>query len=219
MSLAEQINNQYSKRANRANLYSGGYYVNYVQNELKTELKIVLDNYYKTTSELTLLEIGAGNGTNAFMFEELGFSIPNISFNELLNDRVKNIKINFPQNKLYEGDAIMLDIPETYDVVFQSTVFSSILNDDDRIKLANKMWALLKPGGIILWYDFIYNNPKNKDVKKITQKELMALFPNRKNTLVKKITLAPPIGRKLGRLAPLFNFPFLRTHILVALQK
>ncbi len=219
MTLTEQINNQYSKRANRENLYSGGYYVNYVQTELKAKLKIVLDNYYKTTSELTLLEIGAGNGTNAFMFEELGFSIPNISFNELQENRVKNIKANFPKNKLYEGDAIVLDITETYDVVFQSTVFSSILANEDRTRLANKMWALLKPGGIILWYDFIYNNPKNKDVKKITQKELMALFPNRKNILVKKITLAPPIGRKLGRLTPLFNFPFLRTHILVTLQK
>ncbi len=139
MSLTEQINSQYSKRTNRENLYSRGFYVDYVQKELKTELKILLGNYYKTFSELTLLEIGAGNGTNAFMFEEVGFSISNISFNELQENRIKNIKENFPQNKLYEGDAIILDIPETYDVVFQSTVFSSILGDEDRIKLANKM--------------------------------------------------------------------------------
>ena len=44
-------------------------------------------------------------------------------------------------------------------------VFPSILDDSFQQKLADRMWALTKPGGGILWYDFIYNNPRNPDVR------------------------------------------------------
>ena len=55
--------------------------------------------------------------------------------------------------------------PGSQDIVFQSAVLTSILDDEYKKRLANKMWELLKPGGAILYYDFIYNNPKNPDVK------------------------------------------------------
>lgn len=219
MSLSEEINSQYSKRKNKENLYQGGFYVEHVQEEIKKNLNLQLKKCFDNLSNLTLLEIGAGNGTNAYLFESLGFKRSNISFNELLKERIQAIKVNFPENKVYEGDAIEIPIDEKFDVIFQSVVFSSILNQSDRIKLANRMWSLLKPGGTILWYDFIYNNPKNKDVRKITEKELKQLFPNYSYCDVKKITLAPPIGRKTGRFYKLFNFPILRSHILVVLKK
>ena len=219
MSLSEEINSQYNKRKNKENLYQGGFYVEHVQEEIKKNINIQLKKCFTNFNDLTLLEIGAGNGTNAYIFESFGFTRSNIYFNELLKERIQAIKVNFPENKVYEGDAITIPIDKTFDVIFQSTVFSSILNQSDRIKLANRMWNLLKPGGIILWYDFIYNNPKNKDVRKITEKELKYLFPNYSFCDVKKITLAPPIGRKIGRFYKLFNFPILRSHILVVLKK
>ena len=81
------------------------------------------------------------------------------------------------------------------------------------------MLNLLKPNGIILWYDFIYNNPKNKDVKKVDVKELKSLFSNSSKLYYKKITLAPPIGRKVKKFYKLFNVPFLRSHILAIIKK
>ena len=103
--------------------------------------------------------------------------------------------------------------------MFQSTVFSSILNQSDRVNLANRLWSLLKPGGVILWYDFIYNNPKNKDVRKVTKKELKKLFYEASLFDLKKITLAPPVGRKVKRFYKLFNVSILRSHILVLIKK
>ena len=153
------------------------------------------------------------------MFEEMGLKLENISFNELLNERVENIRSNFPNNKLYAGDAIHIHFPEKFDIVFQSTVFTSVLKEEDRKKLADKMWGLLNPNGIILWYDFIYNNPKNPDVRKVTIAETRGLFSRSSRSTIKKITLAPPIGRKVGKFYHLFNVSFLRTHILAVFQK
>ena len=56
------------------------------------------------------------------------------------------------------------------------------------------MLRVLKKEGIILWYDFSYDNPKNPDVKGIKKEEIINLFPNCKFTF-NKVTLAPPIVR------------------------
>jgi SAM-dependent methyltransferase len=218
MSLSEQINTQYNKRSSKAHLYQRSAYSDAVQNEIKVVATELLNSKFKDLSKVKLLEIGAGNGTNAYLFEQMGVKLENISFNELIGERLNNIKSGFPNNKLYEGDATHVQFPEKYDIVFQSTVFTSILNDKDRKALADKMWSLLNPGGIILWYDFIYNNPKNPDVKKVDIHEVKALFNKCTSSTIKKITLAPPIGRKVGKFYHLFNVPFLRSHILAVFQ-
>ena len=219
MSLEEQIINQYSKRHVKNNLYSGGYYVDHVQKEIKESIGAFLNEQFKAFENLILLEIGAGNGANAEIFINLGFKIQNICFNELLPERIAAIKSNYPSNTIFEGNAIEININKKFDVIFQSTVFTSILNKVDREKLAEKMLSLLNPNGIILWYDFIYNNPKNKDVRKVDVVELKLLFAKSSNIYCKKITLAPPIGRKVKKFYKLFNVPFLRSHILAIIKK
>lgn len=219
MSLEEQIINQYSKRSVNSNLYAGGHYVDHVQKEIKETIGAFLNQEFKKFENLSLLEIGAGNGTNAEIFLNIGFKIQHICFNELLPERISAIKSNYPNNTVFEGNAIEIDINKQFDVIFQSTVFTSILNKVDREKLAQKMLSLLNPNGIILWYDFIYNNPKNKDVRKVDVKELKLLFENSSNIYYKKITLAPPIGRKVKKFYKLFNVPFLRSHILAIIKK
>ena len=78
--------------------------------------------------------------------------------------------------------------------------------------------------GAMLWYDFIYNNPRNPDVEDISVGELKALFPDSYITY-KKVTLTPPISRSILSVAPwnwiysCFNLPFLRTHIVAWIQK
>lgn len=219
MSLTNKINEQYSKRDSKSHLYHQSHYINFSQEEIKEVSEQLIRKYFSDLSDLKLLEIGAGSGHNALMFEKMGIQLKNISFNELLEDRIAVIKNSFPNNKLYPGDAITLNFEERYDIIFQSTVFTSILRDQDRKALANKMWELLKPGGIILWYDFIYNNPNNPDVKKVSVAEVKELFGAAKSWRVKKVTLAPPIGRKVGKFYKLFNLPFLRSHILAVFQK
>lgn len=172
-----------------------------------------------------LLEIGCGSGANLLQFLQLGFLPENIVGNELLAERAALARRFVPTNtQILTGDASALDLPEaSFDVVYQSTVFTSILDNAFQEKLANRMWHLVRPGGGVLWYDFIYNNPANPDVSGVTLRRIRELFPSGELT-VSRLTLAPPVARRVTALHPslytLFNvFPFLRTHILCWIKK
>ncbi|MEJ2618118.1 MAG: class I SAM-dependent methyltransferase [Ignavibacteriaceae bacterium] len=224
----EQIKARYNRRSNLPkDLYNPlKADVIYRKQELERNLIKILSKYFLyDLSELKLLEIGCGQGSNLLKFIELGFKPENLFGNELLQERVIKAKKILPSEvKIIEGDALNLKFESgTFDIIFQSTVFSSIINEEFKKRLAEKIYDLLKPGGGVLWYDFIYNNPNNTDVKGISKRSIKNLFPNT-TIYFKKMTLAPPLGRIVTRVNPalyyFFNFfPFLRTHLLCWIQK
>jgi len=176
-------------------------------------------------AERKILEIGCGSGTNLLQFIRFGFEPKNIFANELIEERIEKAKRNLPSDITFlPGNILDQGIKdESFDIVFQSMVFSSILDESFRKTLAQRMWKWVKKGGGVLWYDFIYNNPQNKDVRKVTFSEVRKLFPDGEITKW-KITLAPPISRIVTRLHPqmydYFNMlPFLRTHNLLWIKK
>mgnify|MGYP003990196331 FL=1 len=162
-----------------------------------------------------------GGGDNLIALKRNGFDWKNIYANELLEDRVEMLIKNLPNSNIYAGDASNLEFKNYFDVVFQSTVFTSILDIDFKIKLAVKMFDMVKDNGLILWYDFKYNNPKNPDVKGVGKNEIKKLFPEAKKIIFYNVTLAPPIGRRIGKFYNVFNFlfPFFRTHIIAEIYK
>ena len=218
MSLQHEITNNYNNRINKDSLYNSTY-SKLADIEKQKKIKLLVENFLPITKHTSILEIGAGQGGNIPMLLDMGFTENNIVVNELLPERIAALKTNYHNIKLVEGDALKINVNQTFDIVFQSTVFTSILRNEDRINLATKMWEMLKPGGIILWYDFIYNNPNNSAVKKVGVTEVKKLFPNAVKTKIVKVTLAPPIGRRVGKLYHLVNLPFLRSHILAVFQK
>ncbi len=176
-------------------------------------------------ADLKAIEIGCGEGANLQQLITLGFSPDKLIGNELLDYHIDVARKRLPASvNLETGDALELDIAAgSLDVVYQSVVFSSILDDDFQEALAKKMWAWLKPGGALLWYDFIYNNPRNPDVRGISIKRVKELFPQGRFHM-QRVTLAPPIGRRVTQwhqgLYPALNlFPFLRTHIICWIEK
>jgi SAM-dependent methyltransferase len=175
--------------------------------------------------ERSLLEIGCGSGTNLRQMLRLGFQPENLKGNELLADRVAAAhRMLPPAIEIFPGDAAGLELPAaSFDVVYQSTVFSSILDDRFQRELAERMWGWVKPGGGVLWYDFIYDNPSNPDVRGVTERRIGELFPHGERT-VWRVTLAPPLSRLVTRVHPalytLFNaLPLLRTHLLCWIKK
>jgi len=187
---------------------------------LRLFAKLGLSNFADTK----LLEVGCGAGGNLLELLRLGFQPENLIGIELLDDRVAQANKVLPASMVRAGDATGADIPlASQDVVFQSTVFSSLLDHTFQEVLANKMWNWVKPSGGVLWYDFIYNNPNNPDVRGVPVKRIRALFPQAVIT-VKRVTLAPPIARRVCRVHPglysIFNaIPLLRTHVLCWIQK
>lgn len=177
------------------------------------------------TNNKRILEIGCGTGKNLLQLIHLGFKPENLIGNELLEERAEQARSLLPSSsQIIVGDASTLQFADnSFDIVSQSTVFSSILDNEFQEKLASQMWRFVKPGGGILWYDFIYNNPNNPDVRGMPIKRIIELFPEGK-IKVWRITLAPPIARYVTRVHPsLYNLlnliPLIRTHVLVWIQK
>lgn len=221
----QRITERYEKRKNSDLVkknYSNFYFNHYVQAERELKYLEIISKRFKNFDNIKLLEIGAGTGGNLYFFKRIGLKWENIYANELLQDRFKILRETFPKINLFEGDACCIELNPNnlYDIVFQSTVFTSILDNNFKKILANKMWSLLKPGGIILWYDFAFDNPMNKDVKGIKKNEIRKLFKDAKSIKFYRTTLAPPIGRKVKKLYPFFNiFSFLRTHLIAEIEK
>ncbi len=95
------------------------------------------------------------------------------------------------------GDASTLPWDDAaFDLVVQSTVFSSVLDTAMKQSIAMEMLRVLKPGGLILWYDFCYSNPWNPCVRGVSRREIESLFPACRRRL-RCVTLAPPLARRI----------------------
>lgn len=219
-----KIRERYESRKEKGNPRGKGAelfdYYHRQEKEIKT-LNILRKRYGSEFSELRFLEIGAGTGNNLPFFLDTGFNPENIWANELLDDRNEILRKNFPLIQHDHGDASQLKYHNKFDIVYQSVVFTSILDKKLKEAVATNMWRMLKPGGIILWYDFQYDNPGNQDVKGIGEREIKSLFPEAKSIIFTKTTLAPPIGRRVFGLYNLINklLPFLRTHLIAEIEK
>lgn len=143
---------------------------------------------------------------------------------ELDEKRARLAQAALPKAELRIGDATgLMWEDDAFNVVVASTVFSSILDRDVRKSIAGEINRVLIAGGVLLWYDLAFDNPRNPNVKSIGAKELSQLFPNFQGE-IKRVTLAPPIARLIApkslTLAAMLNaFPFLRTHLLAVLVK
>jgi len=172
-----------------------------------------------------LFEVGCGTGNDLLEFIQIGFNPENLAAYELIEDRIVEARRRLPSSiTLRLGNAAQAEFPqESFDVVYQSTVFTSILDDSLQENLAAKMWSLVKPGGGVLWCDFTYDNPRNPDVRGVPLSRVGQLFPS-SITRSWRIGLAPPISRRITRAHPglygLANvLPFLRTHVLCWIEK
>lgn len=225
----QNVRQRYDRRKQIAehNLYSMLNPAVYMGVQERQRAIIQLFNFAKLEplGEKRVLEIGCGSGGNLNEMLRLGFRPENLVGNELLEDRAVAARSFLPAaTEIFVGDASELALPDNhFDIVYQSTVFTSILDDIFQVNLANKMWSLAKPGGGILWYDFIYDNPRNPDVRGVSIKRISELFPHG-NIKMWRVTLAPPISRSVTKIHPclysMFNLlPFLRTHVLVWIAK
>ena len=111
----------------------------------------------------------------------------------------------------------------TFDLVLQSTAFTSILDPTMKQQITSEMIRVLKENGIILWYDYHVNNPWNRDVHGIKKREINALFRGCHIDL-QRITLAPPLARRVAPRSWLLAYlleriPLLRTHYIGVIRK
>jgi SAM-dependent methyltransferase len=171
-----------------------------------------------------LLEVGCGDSGWLSLLETLGASRQSLAGIDLDEGRIERARERFPGADLRVGNAAELSWPDGhFDAVVQSTVFSSILDDDLQRQVAAEMARVLCPGGAVVWYDFFVNNPKNPNVRGVGRRRIQALFPGLA-LRSRRVTLAPPLARRLVPVSwtaatVLEALRFLNTHHLAVLRK
>jgi len=197
----------------------------HIQERERRVLALLARHAQVPLEEMTILEVGCGTGFWLREFIKWGACPENLVGLDLLQDRIEECKRLCPSGvKVHCGNAARIDSPaESFDLVLQSTVFSSVLDISTRRQMANEMVRVLRRGGMIIWYDLFMNNPNNADVQGIDRSQIRALFPKCKIT-TSRITLAPPLARSLARQARticdvLAGLRVLDTHLLAVISK
>ncbi|MNX29122.1 Phthiotriol/phenolphthiotriol dimycocerosates methyltransferase [compost metagenome] len=175
-------------------------------------------------SECQILDLGCGTGSDLRRLLDLGARPEHLHGVDLLSERLEHARMLAPQLHFELADAQHLPFADaTFDLVMQGTAFSSIVDPEIRRRVADEVLRVLKPGGVLLWYDMRLTDPRNSDLVPMTARELARLFPTCERHL-EAVTLLPPLARRLAPMAwglcvLLEAFPFLRSHYVGFFRK
>ncbi len=172
-----------------------------------------------------ILEVGCDTGYWLGEFIKWGAKPQNLTGIDLFADVLITARsVQASKVSLVQANAAYLPFaPASFDLVLQSTVFTSILDDAMKQVVAGEMLRVTKPRSLILWYDYHVNNPWNPDVRGVDKREIQALFPGCRLQL-RRVTLAPPLARLLAPYSFLLcslleKLQILNTHYLGVIRK
>ena len=224
----ERIQKVYRARVERDNseryslFRAGELYMNQRREEIT--LRLLAQRGVITFRGRTLLEVGCGRGQRLADFQRWGAESDCIHGIDLLEPFVQQCARTFPAFHLVRASGHQLPYAnDVFDLVSQSTVFSSILDRGMRVDMAREIMRVLKPGGFVVWYDFRYPSPHNADVRPVARREIFRLFHPHAVT-VQSVTLLPPVARRIAKLSfslcrLLEMLPLLRSHYVGIVQK
>jgi ubiquinone/menaquinone biosynthesis C-methylase UbiE len=173
-------------------------------------------------AEVMVLDVGCGEGAELLRLQLWGARAQHLHGIDLIPDRARVARERLPQSDIRVGDASQLPWPDAnFDLVLQLTAFSSMLEPAIRKAAAGEIARVLKPEGILLWYDFVLN-PTNRDTHGVPAVELRKLSPGF-SVDIHRLTLAPPLARFIAprswRLAAMLHeITLLQTHLLAFLR-
>lgn len=221
-----RIHDAYARRRS-GNLYSrfnpGHLFM--VQERERRFLRVLSQNQCESLAAKRILEIGCGSGDLLRDLIKWGARPENVVGIDLLPDRVTEAMRLCPGGmNIQQGNSAKPSFPDqSFDIVLQSTVFTSVLDKSMKAQMAAEMCRVLKPDGLILWYDYHMDNPKNPDVRGVKSHEIHQLFSGCEIQL-QRATLAPPIARLLASYSWILCYfleriPWLCTHYVGVIRK
>ena len=196
----------------------------FLQQRLERDLLAALARHgYTDLRRRSILDVGCGDGSFLRRCLTYGAERHRLAGVDLLPERIAAGRRTDPALDLRFGDASALPFADgTFDLVFQFTVLSSVLDDRMRVAVTREMARVLAPDGAVVSYDFLFaRDPRN--TRPLTRRELRELFPGFVMD-ARRVTLFPPLSRALAEWSwiaceLLEMIPFLRGHDLVVLRK
>ncbi len=171
-----------------------------------------------------VLNLGAGDGKDGARLIDLGIRADRIFALDLLTRFVRQARLSYAWMATVAGDAGRLPFEdERFDLVYQSTMMSSVLDASRRRQILEEVRRVLRPGGVFLSYDVRYPNPWNRHTRPVRVAELeRGLAGWRVKTW--STTGLPPLLRIVAPLSlaacrAIETIPPLRSHLLALARK
>lgn len=189
--------------------------------ERSREVDRLLDRWRPAGSgRLTVLDLGCGaRSIVSPRIDDRSVAGPVRLGLDLLHERTVDAARSGQFDGVVCADGSLLPVADaSVDLVPVFTVFSSILDDGICRRIGAEVIRVLRPGGAVLWYDVRVRNPANPNLRAMPRPLVEGFFPGLARTWT-RVTLLPPLARRLGPLTPVLYptlraLPQLRSHHL-----
>ena len=123
-----------------------------------------------------ILDVGCGFGQDLDRWIEAGWRSERLAGVDLSAERVQRAREALPGVDIRLGNGAELPhADDAFDVATAVTVFSSILERSLRRTLFEEMQRVVRPGGLVMVYDFVIRKPTNPNVRGLSRKVLAEL--------------------------------------------
>ena len=171
-----------------------------------------------------ILDLGVGTGMDGARFGGLNVRPERFIGLDMLEQYARTARISHPWMNTLAGDAGRLPFPDgRFDLVYQSTMLSSVPEPAHRSTIFREVDRVLASGGAFLSYDTRYPNPWNPNTRPLRAAELRRAFDG---WIVKAWSASAilQIQRALAEWSLtacrfLESVPFLRSHLLILARK
>ena len=219
----ERVYHAYSTDAYYKNIWSGDA-AHFILERKWEEIARVIQKEEVDIPEARLLDLGAGDGGDCERFRQIGFRPERIVAVDLLRETLLRTRKSRGWLTVLQADAARLPFHDaTFEVVYQSTMLSSILDPNLRGKILLEVRRVLSPNGLFVSYDTRYPNPWNRNTSPVSSSELQAAFLGWRVS-ARSTTPIPQLARLVGALSRMAwraieTIPLLRSHLLAIVRK
>jgi ubiquinone/menaquinone biosynthesis C-methylase UbiE len=157
-----------------------------------------------------VLDIGCGDGGDLFDLLRVHYDPEKITGIDILSDRVAQARKMFPHVRFLVGDASRLEFADdSFDLVYESTMFATVTDNDLAAAIGREMVRVCKAGGYLCILDWRTPKPYDSNYNALTKKHLRRFFAIGEKTQwlgMYRGALVPPLGRFLSKWAPSLYF-------------
>jgi len=219
----ERVYHAYSTDPYYRRIWSGDA-AHYILERKWEEIARIVEKEQVDVPAARLLDLGAGDGGDCDRFRQLGFRPERIVAIDLLRESLLRTRKSRGWLTVLQADAARLPFRDaTFEVVYQSTMLSSILDRNLRRKILLDVRRVLSPDGLFLSYDTRYPNPWNRNTSPVSSSELRMAFHGWRVS-ARSTTPIPQLARLVGGLSRIFlraieTIPLFRSHLLAVVRK
>jgi SAM-dependent methyltransferase len=189
-----------------------------------TQIRNLLEGAGARPRPASVLVLGAGDGRDGRGLERCGFAAETILSLDLLREETPASGAARPPVPWVIADAAQIPFRDgTFDMVYQSTLISSVIDPRVRHRIYLEIARVLRLGGLFLSYDMRYRNPWNSHTRALPRRELRREFTGWR-LRARSVTGLPVLARLLlprwsAACRLLESLAPLRSHLLALLEK